>query len=163
MTENTEDQRVAEVAKVAVATSAAAVAESALLVPDFSNAMGDGAREIMSEAGKEVASIKKNPLKKIAEFFGFSNESIISDMKEALSEKKSGGFEGVLAGIKIWFYGFLAKIMGTDIAKSLTPEEMKLAGMKPRIEKKGGERRRNDNAERLKEAGNTALIRTSYK
>lgn len=136
MTENTEDQRVAEVAKVAVATSAAAVAESALLVPDFSNAMGDGAREIMSEAGKEVASIKKNPLKKIAEFFGFSNESIISDMKEALSEKKSGGFEGVLAGIKIWFYGFLAKIMGTDIAKSLTPEEMKLAGMKPKIEKK---------------------------
>ena len=58
MTENTEDKKTAEVAKVAVAASVAATAavaaESARLAPDFSNAMGDGVKEIMSEATSEL-------------------------------------------------------------------------------------------------------------
>ena len=159
MTEDTEDRKTAEIAKVAVAASVAAVADSARLVPDFSNAMEGGAKEIISEASKEVAGIKKNPLKKIAEFFGISNESIVGDMKEALSEKKSGGFEGIFASIKIFFYGFLAKIMGIDIAKSLTPEEMKLAGIVPKVEKKK-DAEQQTGKEQVKEAFNEATYKT---
>jgi len=69
-------------------------------------------------------------MKKIVEFFGFTESSILNDFKGALAEKKVGGFDGVFAGIKIWFYGFLAKLTGVNIAKSLTPEELKLAGIK---------------------------------
>ncbi len=83
------------------------------------------------ELSKEVQKLKKNPLGKIAEFFGFTEGNIVSDFKEALFEKKSGWFDGFFAGIKLWFYGFLAKAMGVDIAKWLTPEEMRLAGLKP--------------------------------
>jgi hypothetical protein len=31
--------------------------------------------------------------------------------------------------LKLWFYGFMAKLTGFDIVKSLTPDELKLAGL----------------------------------
>ena len=72
-------------------------------------------------------------MKKIAEFFGFTDSGIASDIKEALAEKKAGGFEGFFASIKLWFYGLMAKFTGADLSASLTPEEMKLAGIKGKV------------------------------
>ena len=92
--------------------------------------MNQSMRDSAKSLETEINTIKKNPIKKIAEFFGFTETSIIADYKEALAEKKAGGFDGVFAGLKIWFYGFLAKLTGTDIAKSLSPEERKLAGFR---------------------------------
>ena len=83
----------------------------------------------------------------------------MSDMKAALSEKKSGGFEGMFASIKIFFYGFLAKIMGIDLSKDMTPEEMKLAGVVPKIEAKGGNVDKQTGKERVKEAFNEATYK----
>jgi hypothetical protein len=123
-----EDQKSAEDARVSVATAVAA-AWTWALATEAMDGLSKAAREWTESLAQEAEAIKKNPIKKIAEFFGFSETSIVSDFKTALSEKKAGWFDGFFGGIKVWFYGFLAKMFGTDLAKHLTPEELKLAGI----------------------------------
>lgn len=113
--------------------------------------MNQSMRDSAKSLETEINTIKKNPIKKIAEFFGFTETSIIADYKEALAEKKAGGFDGVFAGLKIWFYGFLAKLTGTDIAKSLSPEERKLAGFREPVESQKLEPQAEWKTENLKE------------
>lgn len=128
ITESAEDKKEAELAQAAV--PAAIAVTTGTLGTGAIDSLNSAMREQSQALGTELSAIKKNPMKKIAEFFGFSESRIISDYKEALAEKKAGGFDAAFAGIKIWFYGFLAKLTGTDIAKSLSPDERKLAGIK---------------------------------
>lgn len=109
------------------------VAGGAALATEAANGLSSAVRDWAQDLGKEVAAIKKNPMKKIAEFLGFTDSSIASDIKEALAEKKAGWFDGFFASIKLWFYGFMAKFTGADLSASLTPEEMKLAGIKGKV------------------------------
>ena len=136
VTDTAEDKKNAEVAKAAIPILTAAAGWT--LVTEVTTGLSEAIKDGSKDLDKEVQAIKKNPLKKIAELFGFTDSGIANDIKEALSEKKAGWFEGFFAGIKIWFYGFMAKMMGVDISKSLTPEEMKLAGIKWKIEAKPG-------------------------
>lgn len=127
ITKKPEDKKAAELAQAAVPALAVATPWALIdTMTGLSDAIKDGAQSLKWE----VSAVKNNPMKKIVEFFGFTESNILSDFKGALAEKKAGGFDGVFAGIKIWFYGFLAKLTGVDIAKSLTPEELKLAGIK---------------------------------
>ncbi len=161
ITGKAEDKKEAEVASAAEkaiprAAVAATVGGSILmwsahagtLTEWLSSAVGEWAKDL----AKEAEAIKKNPMKKIAEFLGFTEWSITSDFKQALSEKKEGWFRGFFAELKLWFYGLMAKFTGVDIAKSLTPEEAKLAGFKPKVEwSKPGESREGakDEAEKF--------------
>jgi len=128
ITEKPEDKKAAELAQAAV--PALAVTTTWALTTDAMTGLSDAIKDGAQSLKWEVSAVKNNPMKKIVEFFGFTESSILNDFKGALAEKKAGGFDGVFAGIKIWFYGFLAKLTGVDIAKSLTPEELKLAGIK---------------------------------
>ncbi len=113
----------------------------------------------IGELGKESEAIKKNPMKKMVGFLGFTDSSIVSDFKEALSEKKEWWFEWFIAEIKLWFYGLLAKIAWVDFAKHLTPEEMKLAGIKPKIEVKSENGDKQTGKERTKEVFDEATYK----
>lgn len=132
MTETAEDKKEADLAKASL--PALATITWASLATEAASWLSDAVWEWVKDLGKEVADIKKNPMKKIAEFLGFTDSSIMGDFKSALSEKKAGWFKWFFASIKLWFYGFMAKFMGVDMAKHLTPEEMKLAGIKGKVE-----------------------------
>ncbi len=162
MTERAEDKKEAELAQAAVPVTIAAT--TGILGTGAIDSLNSAMKEQSEVLGTELSAIKKNPMKKIAEFFGFSESSIISDYKEALAEKNAGGFDAVFAGIKVWFYGFLAKLTGTDIAKSLSPEERKLAGFKePEVQpnaSKEGENKWTETNNR--QAVNNILYTASY-
>lgn len=83
--------------------------------------------DVIKWADTEFTEMKKNPMKKFAEFLWWDEMGIANDMKEALSEKKNGWFDGMWGSIKVMFYWFLARLMGIDVSKSLTPEELQLA------------------------------------
>ena len=154
MTERAEDKKEAEAAKAAtllVAGTWVTLAEG--MTWELSNVVND----VTKTAQQEITKAKKNPWKTIADFLGFNEENILADYRQALTEKKEGGFGNIFAGIKLWFYGFLAKITGVNIAKSLTPEELKIAGLKAPLESQKPDSQRVENRDDLKSATKNIL------
>ena len=97
ITEKPEDKKAAELAQAAV--PALAVTTAWALATDtmtgLSNDIKDGAQSLKWE----VSAVKNNPMKKIVDFFGFTELNILSDFKGALAKKKAGGFYGLFSGV----------------------------------------------------------------
>jgi hypothetical protein len=84
-----------------------------------------------------ATALRQNPLATVAEWLGFSREDNVSDIKSALSDVKNakGPLDKFVAKFSLMIALFVGKILGVDFTKSLTPEEVKLAGIRPKGDK----------------------------
>lgn len=146
------DKREAEVAvaaEKAIPRAALVAWAAATTVPFISSAE---AKEFIQEGQKEAKWTLRTW---ILEAIGFDKKTLIEDMaKQAKGE--SIWFE---KKIKLWIFGLLNKISFLGMMDDWTPEERKLAG----IDNKIPNEKETDKKEAVKEAGDTALIRTSFK
>ncbi len=138
MTEKAEDKKDAEVARAAlpvVTTTASVSPEVSAMGSEVNSMIKEWVNDATKAVTEEVTELKKHPARKIFELMGFTPEDTVSDIKSALSDLKDAkGFDKIGAKFSLFIAIFIGKILGVDFAKWLTPEEMKLAGIKGKVE-----------------------------
>lgn len=138
MTEKAEDKKDAEAARAAlpvVTTTASVSPEVSAMGSEVNSMIKEWVNDATKAVTEEVTELKKHPARKIFELIGFTPEDTVSDIKSALSDLKDAkGFDKIGAKFSLFIAIFIGKILGVDFAKWLTPEEMKLAGIKGKVD-----------------------------